>query len=79
MEAAAVGIIPQSVYSPVLSLVRIRCPQTFMLGSLLDTGRSVAHTSGDTGHVLVCFLYIALPLENVALRLDAFDTQNECT
>jgi len=45
-----------------------------MLGSLLDTERGVAHTPGDTDYFLVCFVYTELPPENVALRLDAFDT-----
>lgn len=50
-----------------------------MLGSLLDTERSVARTPGDTDYILVCFIYTELPLGNVALRLDTFDAQNECT
>lgn len=49
---------PSTFYSLVSSVVQICCPQTFTLGSLLDTERDVASTPGYSGYVLGCFSYI---------------------
>lgn len=75
VPVVTVSIIPQPVYSPVLSFVQICCPQTFVLGSLLDTERGVVHIPGHTNYVLMRFIYTKLPLGDVALRLGTFDTQ----
>lgn len=75
VQFIAVNISSHPVFSP---FVQISCPQTFVLGSLLDTERGAARTPRDTNYVLVCFSDTELSLGNV-LRFSAFDTQNKYT
>lgn len=78
-QCVAISFVLQHFSSLVSSVVLICCSQTFTLGFLLDTERGVASTPGYSGYVLGCFIYMELPLGNVAVKLDAFDTPNRCT